>query len=157
MNSLLETSIQRINTLDTRLVHPAMRVFDKCHKNKIPIYIVWGKRTYEQQDLMYRHGRSIPSPILTTNRAGRSAHNYGLALDFCMTFGNELMSWEEVYPRWYWRQKWLKAVKYFEEEGWTAGWRWPNFEPGHVENLLGNDITNSYEQDDIRNNRLKNI
>jgi peptidoglycan LD-endopeptidase CwlK len=146
MIQFLDTSMQRINTLDSRLIPSATRVIQKCEKKKIPIYIVWGSRTLEQQELMYRYGRTIPGPIQTTHRPGYSAHNYGFALDFCLLFNKEVLSWEEVYPRWYWRQKWLKAVKIFEEEGWSTGWRTPNFEPGHVENLLGNTILELYEQ-----------
>jgi peptidoglycan L-alanyl-D-glutamate endopeptidase CwlK len=154
MTAFLDVSMQRINTLNPKLIAPATRVFEKCIKNKIPIYIVWGARSLEQQDLLFRYGRTIPGQILTTRRAGYSAHNYGLALDFCLLFNTEMMSWEDVYPREYWRNKWLKVVRYFEEEGWESGWRWPSFEPGHVQNLLDNTLTSLYEQADIGNYRI---
>jgi peptidoglycan L-alanyl-D-glutamate endopeptidase CwlK len=157
MTKFLDVSMQRINTLNPKLIPSATRVFDKCIKNKIPIYIVWGKRTSSEQDLLYRYGRSIPGQILTIKRGGHSAHNYGLALDFCLLFNTELLSWEDVYPRMYWRNKWLKVVRYFEEEGWEAGWRWPSFEPGHVQNLLGNTITNLYEQNNSWNNGEQDV
>lgn len=138
--------------MNSKLVPSAMRVFNKCVKNKIPIYIIWGTRTKEQQDLMFRYGRTIPGQVQTTHRGGYSAHNYGLALDFCLLFNKELMSWEDCYPRSYWRNKWLKVVRYFEEEEWVAKWRHPDFEPGHVENLLGNTILGLYEQTEDRDN-----
>jgi hypothetical protein len=153
----LDVSMQRINTLDSRLIPSATRVFNKCIKNKIPIYIVWGHRTFEQQDLLFRCGRTIPGSIQTTHRGGHSAHNYGLALDFCLLFNKELLSWEDCYPRDYWRNKWLKVVRYFEEEGWTSAWRMPSFEPGHAENLLGNTILGLYEQAQSRIDRYKNF
>ena len=31
-------------------------------------------------------------------------------------------------------------MKIFEKDGWDSGWRWYNFQPGHVENLLGKTI-----------------
>lgn len=154
MAEFLDVSMQRINTLNPKLVPSATRVFDKCQQNKIPVYIVWGSRTMDQQDTLFRLGRTIPGEIITTRRAGFSAHNYGLALDFCLLFNKELMSWEDCYPRDYWRNKWLKVVRFFEEEGWETGWRWPSFEPGHAENLLGNTLTDLYEQDSIRNDRF---
>lgn len=154
MTAFLDVSMQRINTLNPKLIAPATRVFEKCVKNKIPIYVVWGSRTLEQQDLLFRYGRTIPGHILTTRRAGYSAHNYGLALDFCLLFNTEMLSWEEVYNRDYWRNKWLKVVRYFEEEGWESGWRWPSFEPGHVQNLLNNTLTDLYEQNNTGNNRI---
>jgi peptidoglycan L-alanyl-D-glutamate endopeptidase CwlK len=157
MSAFLDISMQRINTLNPKLIPSATRVFEKCQKEKIPIYVVWGLRTIDQQDLMFRFGRTIPGKILTTRRGGYSAHNYGCALDFCLLFNKELLSWEDVYPRDYWRNKWLKVVRYFEEEGWESGWRWPSFEPGHVENLLGNTLTSLYERFDNRNNGFQNI
>lgn len=153
----LDTSMQRINSLDSRLIPVANRVFDRCIKDKIPVYIIWGSRTLEQQDLLFRYGRTIPGLIQTTHRGGYSPHNYGMALDFCLLFDKELMSWEDCYPRLYWRNKWLKVVRYFEEEGWTTGWRMPSFEPGHVENLMGNTILELYEQNQNRNNGKSNF
>lgn len=154
MSKFLDVSMQRINTLNTKLIPSATRVFERCTKEKIPVYIVWGSRTLEQQDLLFRFGRTIPGPIQTLHRPGFSAHNYGLALDFCLLYGNSVMSWEEVYPRDYWRNKWLRVVRYFEEEGWEAGWRWPSFEPGHVENLMDNKLINLYEQANIGGDRF---
>ena len=154
MSKFLDVSMQRINTLNPKLIPSATRVFEKCVKDKIPLYIVWGSRTFDQQDLLFRFGRTIPGPIHTLHRGGFSAHNYGFALDFCLLFGNNMMSWEEVYPRDYWRNKWLRVVRYFEEEGWEAGWRWPSFEPGHVQNLMDNKLINLYEQANTRNDRF---
>jgi hypothetical protein len=157
MSRLLDISMQRINTLNPKIIASATKVFDRCHKDKIPVYIVWGTRTLEQQDLLFRFGRSIPGQVQTTRRAGYSAHNYGLALDFCLLFSQDLMSWEDCYPRKYWRQKWLRAVRYFEEEGWTAKWRGNDFEPGHVENLMGNTVIDLYEQASTRTYGHTNI
>jgi len=86
MSTLLDVSMQRINTLNTKLIPSATRVFERCHKEKIPVYVVWGSRTVEQQDVLFRLGRTAPGPLQTTKRGGYSAHNYGLALDFCLLF-----------------------------------------------------------------------
>jgi len=157
MSKFLDVSISRINTLNTKLIPSATRVFERCHREKIPVYVVWGSRTLDQQDLLFRFGRTIPGDIQTVHRAGRSPHNFGLALDFCLLFNTTMLSWADVYPREYWRNKWLKVVRYFEEEGWEAGWRWPAFEPGHVQNLLGSTLTQLYEQIDDRYNRNQDM
>jgi peptidoglycan L-alanyl-D-glutamate endopeptidase CwlK len=151
-------SVQRINTLHPNLIEPAMRVFNRARSGGIPLYIMWGTRTLKDQDLMFRYGRDLPGKILTTNRPGHSAHNYGLALDFCLFYNRVLFTWEDVYERWYWRQRWLKVVFMFEEEGWESGWRWTSFEPYHVQNLMGNtmtDLVRKYEQVKNRNNWLE--
>ncbi len=52
----------------------------------------------------------------------------------------------------------MKVVFMFEEEGWETGWRWTSFEPYHVQNLMGNtmtDLVRKYEQVKNRNNWLE--
>ena len=151
-------SVKRINTLNPKLIDSAMRVFNKARAKGIPLYIMWGTRSVGDQALIYRYGRDLQGKMLTTNRPGYSAHNYGLALDFCLYFNKTLLTWEDVYERWYWRQRWLKVVFMFEEEGWDTGWRWTNFEPYHVQNLLDNtmtDLVRKYEQTKDRNYGLE--
>ena len=75
-------SVQRINSLNPKLIDSAMRVFNKARSQGIPLYIMWGTRPLRDQELMYRYGRDLPGQVLTNNRPGHSAHNYGLALDF---------------------------------------------------------------------------
>lgn len=154
MADFLSTSISRINTLDPRLVSSATRVFEKCHKEEVPIYIVWGYRSIEEQNLLYRFGRTIPGDLQTLHRGGYSAHNYGRALDFCLVYNNKtLLDWNHVATRKYWRIKWLKVVRLFDEEGWDTGWRWPSFEPGHVQNLLNESVLDLYGKTDFGNDR----
>ena len=52
-----------------------------------------------------------------------------------------MQTWEEVQNHDWWRWMWIKVVKKFEDEGWESGFRWEyNYEPGHVQNLLGKTI-----------------
>jgi hypothetical protein len=41
-----------------------------------------GYRTWAQQDALYARGRTAPGVRVTNAKAGESAHNYGLAVDF---------------------------------------------------------------------------
>jgi peptidoglycan L-alanyl-D-glutamate endopeptidase CwlK len=90
-----ETSISRINTLHPKLVKPAMDIYTQCISDGFPIHIVCGKRTEEEQAVIYKYGRTIPGDILTPNRPGYSPHNYGLALDFCLYYAKQMQTWEE--------------------------------------------------------------
>ena len=155
-----QTSVRRINSLHTPLIRPAMEVYTGCIKDQIPIHIVWGKRSNEEQQTIYRYGRSVPGTILTTNRPGYSAHNYGLALDFCFYYDGRMQTWPSVEKTPYWRHMWIKVVKRFEEIGWTSGFRWQyNYEPGHVENLLDKTIGEWYIESNgkVRHHRDKYI
>lgn len=156
MGKMMDVSMMRINTLDPKLIPTATRVFEKCHKQRIHMYVTWGSRSKEEQDLLFRFGRTIPGKIVTSNRSGYSPHQYGLALDFCLLWDTQLLTWEEVYPQQYWRNKWLKAIRLFEEEGWVSKWRGIDFEPGHVENLMGYNIGELYEND-VRNSWEQNL
>jgi peptidoglycan L-alanyl-D-glutamate endopeptidase CwlK len=40
-----------------------------------------GWRSYAQQDALYAQGRSAPGPAVTNAQGGRSAHNFGIAID----------------------------------------------------------------------------
>lgn len=157
MNKFDQISIQRINTLDTRLIPSAMTVFNNARKDGIPLHVLWGAKTIQEQDLLYRFGRTLPGKIVTMRRGGYSPHNYGLALDFCMIFnGESIMGWDDVVGREYWYKKWRKIMHMFVEEGWEPGWNSLNFQPDHVQNLLGNtmnDLIRVYEETKSGNNR----
>ncbi len=139
-NDYTNISAQRLTTLHPLLVESALKGYQKCLEKRIPIYITWGYRSKEEQDLLYRYSRSIPGQVITTTRGGYSAHNYGLAFDFCLYRDAVLLDWADCEPDRYWRWAWLKVLKIFEKQGWEVGWRWQSFEPGHIQNLMGKTI-----------------
>lgn len=91
MTEFADVSMERIHTLNSKLIESAINVLRKCLKQKLPIHILWGSRTLEQQDLLYRFGRTLHGSIITHRRPGYSAHNFGLALDFCLSEGTRLL------------------------------------------------------------------
>lgn len=147
-------STQRIHTLHPKLIKPAMDAFAAIKKESIPIYITWGSRTIEEQNTLYRLGRSTPGRVYTLKKGGHSVHNYGLAMDFCLVYeGEDLMSWEECYPREYWRKKWRKAITIFSDFGWETGWHTMYSQPEHVQNMLDfkmEDLIRTYEENKDR-------
>jgi peptidoglycan L-alanyl-D-glutamate endopeptidase CwlK len=160
MTEFVDTSVRRINTLNSNIVGSAITAFQNCISKKIPLYIVWGSRTIEQQDLLYRSGRTMLGPIMTARRPGYSAHNFGLALDFCLLDGKNLVSWEQALKDDKLHEQWHKAVQIFEAQGWESGWRWPSFEPGHLQNLMGytiGELHNSHKNDASGDNWNQNL
>ena len=141
------TSVGRRNTIHPKLIPSARKVYNSCIADKIPIHITWGRRTLQEQETIYRYGRSAPGQILTTNRSGYSAHNYGLALDFCFYYDGQMKTWKDAEGVEYWRWMWIKTIKRFEAEGWELGFRWENdWEPGHVQNLLTKSLGEWYTE-----------
>jgi hypothetical protein len=154
------TSINRINTLHPQLTKSAISIYNSCIKDRIPLHIICGRRTLEEQTTIYKYGRTIPGNILTTNRPGYSAHNHGLALDFCFFYDGRMQTWPDAEKVEYWRWMWIKVVKRFEEEGWSTGFRRQhNYEPGHVENLLDKTLGQWYTESygEIRSNGIKHL
>ncbi|MFK8014206.1 MAG: peptidoglycan-binding protein [Gammaproteobacteria bacterium] len=72
----------RIQTL-----HPALRAQAAAFVNQveaqlgIQVRVTSGLRTFAEQTDLYNQGRTTPGNIVTNARAGRSYHNYGLAID----------------------------------------------------------------------------
>lgn len=140
MTEFVDISMSRIGTLHPQVVESAQRAFQKCLTQRVPVYILWSSRSYEEQALMYRMGRSLIGPILTHRRPGYSPHNFSLALDFCLLDGKKLLSWDDCFDNDKRHEQWFKVLRAFESEGWEAGFRWPSFEPGHLQNLMGMTI-----------------
>jgi len=140
-----KTSVNRISKLNPKLRESALWVYNECIREKIPLHIVCTTRSIQEQQTIYKYGRTIPGKVLTTNRPGYSAHNYGLALDFCLVYDGGMKTWEDATKDDIWKWRWLKVLKRFEEQGWESGWRWSyNWEPGHVQNLLGHTLGQLY-------------
>ncbi len=160
MIEFVDISMRRIGTLNPRIIESATKAFQKCISQHVPIYVMWGSRTIEQQELLYRSGRTMLGPIITSRRPGYSVHNFGLGLDFCLLDGKRLVSWDEAFSNDKLHEKWMRVVKAFEAEGWESGWRWPSFEPGHLQNLMGytiGELHNSYKNDASRDNWNQNL
>ena len=67
-------------------------------------------RSGAEQDALYAIGRTVAGPIRTNAKAGQSAHQYGLALDFVvMDHGKPDWSGDSV--------KWNAAISYAVARG----------------------------------------
>lgn len=141
------TSVNRINTLHPKLIASAMEVYNACVADNIPIHITCGYRSPQEQEIIYKYGRTIPGTVLTMNRAGYSAHNHKLALDFCFYYDGQMKTWVDAQKTDYWKWMWTKTVNRWRAAGWESGFFWDyNWEPGHVQNLLGKTIGEWYIQ-----------
>jgi peptidoglycan L-alanyl-D-glutamate endopeptidase CwlK len=84
-------------------------------------------RSPEEQDALYAIGRTKPGRKVTNAKAGQSAHNYGLALDF-VPMENGKPVWDEGH------NAWRKAGNLAPSFGLEWAGTWPTFrEYPHVQ------------------------
>lgn len=113
------------------------------------IRIAQGLRTIKEQNGLYAIGRTKPGKKVTNARGGKSFHNYGLAVDFCLLIdkdGNG--TWDEV--SWDIARDfdkdgiidWHEVVIQFELRGWSWGGKWRTFKDyPHVEKSFGYKVS----------------
>lgn len=139
-SDFIDISYKRILTLHPQLQESALKCYTACIEKEIPLYIVWARQTVQEHNALYRIGRDMPGDIKTYIRSEYSPFCYGLALEFCLYTDTEFVEWTRCTNSKYWRWKWIKVMKIYEQAGWSSGWRWTNFQPGYLENLLGKTI-----------------
>lgn len=65
----------------------------------VPLLITCTYRSPAEQDALYAIGRTKPGRKVTNAKAGESAHNFGLALDF-VPLENGKPVWDEGHDAW---------------------------------------------------------
>jgi peptidoglycan L-alanyl-D-glutamate endopeptidase CwlK len=74
--------------VDTSFIYPPLlkkcqELVLNCEKQGILYYPISGYRSVEEQDGLFAQGRTKPGKIVTKAKGGQSAHNFGVAVDFC--------------------------------------------------------------------------
>lgn len=70
-----------LESLDDRIRPLAERLIELCKQEGIIIRLTSGRRTIQQQNMLYAQGRTMPGRIVTNAKGGASPHNFGLAFD----------------------------------------------------------------------------
>lgn len=89
MASRVNQHLERVRALHPKIRDKALAAFAQARAENIGITCTSGVRTYQQQNALYAQGRTSSGRIVTNARAGRSYHNFGLALDFCVIRGGK--------------------------------------------------------------------
>lgn len=81
-------SAELMKRLDAKTIHPALwalavKLVEACLARGVQYYAISGYRSVEEQNGLYAQGRTKPGAIVTNARGGQSAHNFGVAIDFC--------------------------------------------------------------------------
>jgi peptidoglycan L-alanyl-D-glutamate endopeptidase CwlK len=118
-----------INTLLPAAQANARALMRACLDAGIPLKIICGTRTYEEQDALYAHGRTKPGPIITKARGGYSWHNFGIAWDIGIFDGIRYIGESPLYA---------KAGEIGRSLGLDWGGDWKGFEdPPHFQLKTG--------------------
>jgi peptidoglycan LD-endopeptidase CwlK len=81
-------------------IRPQVDAFlSACQAAGIDVLVTCTLRSNDEQAALYAQGRSAPGHIVTDAQAGRSAHNYGLALDI-VPMVNGKPDWNGHDPVW---------------------------------------------------------
>lgn len=90
----------------------------QCYDEGIVLRVTQGLRTFDEQDELYKQGRTIPGKRITNAQGGHSWHNYGLAYDVVpMLIG--VPDWSS--------DKWDTIGEIGEMNGLVWGGRWKKF------------------------------
>ncbi|WP_409305512.1 M15 family metallopeptidase [Peribacillus sp. SCS-155] len=128
LQSLLNRSVNKMGPVNPIVKESALEVVRRAYDEGICMQIVSGFRTKEQQDALYRQGRTAPGYIMTNVKGGQSYHNYGLAVDYALVSpGGREVSWTV-------NREWLRVAEIAKSIGFTWGGDRPKFKDyGHLE------------------------
>lgn len=144
-------TLQRIE-----MIHPALRqelrqIYDEIcasFPGKTGVRFVQVFRTFAEQDALYAQGRTKPGPKVTDAPGGKSYHNYGLGVDFCLLDDKNqdgVISSDEII----WNRNtdldkdqmndWMEVVKIFLKYDWVWGASWKDYP--HFEKSFGYSVS----------------
>ncbi|XID96233.1 M15 family metallopeptidase [Paenibacillaceae bacterium WGS1546] len=114
-------------------LHPVVamnmdRLIADSAKIGIGIRITDGFRSVEEQDALYRQGRTADGPIVTQVKGGQSYHNYGLAIDFALELPDGQVIWDLDYDgNGNGTSDWMEVVEIAKKLGFSWGGDWEGF------------------------------
>lgn len=109
-----------IDDLDPQVAKMAREWLARARAEGLDPLITCTRRTSAEQDALYAQGRTKPGKIVTNAKAGQSAHNYGLALDF-VPMVNGKPEWSAKHPHW------TRLGELAESVGFEWAGRWTRF------------------------------
>jgi len=90
-----ERSYKTIGTLEPDFAKRVKDWYEACIDSGMELLIYCGYRSFDEQEKLYRQGRSDSGRIVTNARGGQSFHNYGRAIDF-VPITNGKADWDDT-------------------------------------------------------------
>lgn len=112
-----DRTIRNINRLHPKIRANAFRFVADARRQGINLIVTSSLRTIEEQNELYKQGRSKPGGIVTNAKGGTSYHNYGLAIDVV-----EIRDGKAI-----WNGDWDKIAKIGKANGFEWGGDFKSF------------------------------
>lgn len=118
------------NIVYPRFMEKCFYLAANCRKRGVDYFAISGTRLFPEQAKLYFQGRTAPGKIVTNARPGFSAHNYGLAVDWCK---DEDKTRAGLQPDWD-LPDYVVLQEEAEKLGLESGMAWKSFKEGpHVQ------------------------
>jgi peptidoglycan LD-endopeptidase CwlK len=121
-------SISFSNMLHPLLVERGNQLIQKAADTGIIVVVTDDYRSAEEQNQLFKKGRSVGGKIVTYARGGESYHNYGLAIDFALKTPSGEIIWDMKYDgNNNGTADWTEVVYFAKSLGFEWGGDWDQF------------------------------
>ncbi|QMV45029.1 M15 family metallopeptidase [Cohnella cholangitidis] len=120
--------VQAVTGLHPIVAEHKDKLIAESKKIGIRVVITDDFRSTEEQDALYRKGRSDGGAIVTQVKGGQSFHNYGLAIDFALGVAGGKVIWDLEYDgNGNGKSDWMEVVAIAKRLGFSWGGDWASF------------------------------
>lgn len=119
---LKEKAIKRMGAgMKALVLTKVLEIIEQAYKEGIYVLITDGYRSNAEQDALYAQGRTKPGKIVTNAKGGQSNHNFGIAVDFCLTNEKGTIANYTV------NSDWRRVAAIAKSKGFEWGGDWKGF------------------------------
>lgn len=128
LKTLQDKAVKRMGAVKPIVKEKVLDIIEKAYSEGIYVLITDGYRSYAEQDELYAQGRTKPGSIVTNAKGGQSNHNFGIAVDFCLT------NKEGTAAYWTVNADWKRVAAIAKSMGFEWGGDWTSFKDNpHLE------------------------
>lgn len=139
-------SQKRINTLHPAIQQKAQAFVNEAERQGIKLRVTSAYRSFEEQNDLYKQGRSKPGQVVTNAQGGESTHNYGFGFDVV-----EMVNGKPVWNN----PNWNRIGEIGKSFGFEWGGDWKSFkDKPHFQNTFGYSIADLQQK--VINNEVIN-
>jgi len=128
LKTLQDKAVKRMGAVKPIVKEKVLEIIKESYNEGIYVLITDGYRSNAEQDALYAQGRTKPGKIVTNAKGGQSNHNFGIAVDFCLT------NKEGTAAYWTVNADWKRVAAIAKSMGFEWGGDWTSFKDNpHLE------------------------